>query len=158
MAHAISLFFGLGLLWMLLSGLFEPLLLGFGLASCAFVVLLTWRLETLDHESMPTHVLLSAFWYWPWLGWQIVLANFDVAKRILSPSMKLAPEIVRLTSTQHSDLGKVIYANSITLTPGTVTIDIEGDQFLVHGIARNVVEDLEDGAMDRRVSNMEGGS
>lgn len=158
MAHAISLFFGLGLLWMLLSGLFEPLLLGFGLASCAFVVFLTWRLETLDHESMPTHVLLSALWYWPWLGWQIVLANFDVAKRILSPSLKLAPEIVRLTSTQHSDLGKVIYANSITLTPGTVTIDIEGDQFLVHGIARNAIEDLEDGAMDRRVSNMEGGA
>lgn len=156
MAHAIALFFGLGLLWILLSGIFEPLLLSFGVASCALVVVLAWRLETLDRESVPIHIFISAPLYWPWLAWQIVLSNIDVAKRILNPSMPIAPEIVRVKGSQTSDIGKVFYANSITLTPGTVTIDISGDEFLIHAISRSAAQDLEDGEMDRRVTIAEG--
>lgn len=156
MAHAISLFIGLGLLWILLSGFFDPLLLSFGLLSCVLVVIIVRRLDTLDRESVPTYIFRKAALYWPWLAWQIVLANIDVAKRILKPGMPIAPEMIRVKASQITDLGKVFYANSITLTPGTVTVDMAGDELLIHAIGRGPAKDLEDGEMDRRVTATEG--
>lgn len=143
--------------WLTLSGHFEPLLLGLGVASCAAVVLITRRMDVVDREGQPLHLTLRALSsYWPWLLWEIAKSNIDVARRVVHPKLPISPTLVRLTPTQKSDLGLVIYANSITLTPGTITVDVEPGMLLVHAIAREGAVSLEAGDMDRRVTRMMG--
>lgn len=156
MVHAISLGIVLAVVWLLLSGHYEPLILALGLASCVAVVAITRRMDLVDHEGHPIHLTMRVVGYWPWLAWEIVKANIDVAKRVLAPRMAISPTMVRLSASQKSDLGLVIYANSITLTPGTVAVDVEPGEILVHALSRDAARELEDGEMDRRVSQVEG--
>ncbi len=154
--HAISLGVVLAIVWLLLSGHFEPLILALGLASCVVVVAITRRMDLIDHEGHPIQLTRRAAGYWLWLGWEIVKANIDVARRVLAPRMAISPTMVRLSSSQKSDLGLVIYANSITLTPGTISVDVEPGEILVHALSRDAARELEGGDMDRRVSQVEG--
>ena len=154
--HSISLGVVLAVVWLLLSGHFEPLILMLGLASCAVVLAITKRMDLVDHEGHPIHLTRRAVGYWLWLGWEIIKANIDVARRVLAPRMAINPTMVRLASSQKSDLGLVIYANSITLTPGTVSVDVEPGEILVHALSRDAARELEIGEMDRRVSQVEG--
>jgi len=154
--HSISLGVVLAAVWLLLSGHFEPLILMLGLASCVIVVTITKRMDLVDHEGHPIHLTWRAIGYWLWLSWEIIKANIDVARRVLAPTMVINPTMVRLASSQKSDLGLVIYANSITLTPGTVSVDVEPGEILVHALSRDAARDLEIGEMDRRVSQVEG--
>lgn len=157
MGHFISLGAVLFGVWLLLSGHFDPLLIGLGVVSCAVVVLATWRMELIDHEGHPIHLTLRGlFFYWPWLGWEIVKANWDVARRVLAPSMPISPTMVRVDASQKTDLGIVIYANSITLTPGTVSVDVGEGKILVHALTREGAEALKEGTMDRKVTRMMG--
>jgi multicomponent Na+:H+ antiporter subunit E len=157
--RAASLAVFLSLLWLLLSGYFtEPLLLGLGAASVLSVVFITYRKEGLDPEGHPVHLIPRVLIYWPWLLKEIVMANIDVAKAILRSPMAIAPTVFTVTGSQHSELGRVIYANSITLTPGTVTIDLADDKLTVHALTRAGLEGVESGEMDRRVAWLEGGS
>ena len=153
--HAASLGVLLGLIWLALSGFFEPLLLTFGLLSVVGVVLIAYRMDVIDHEGQPIHLGWRILVYWVWLTWEIVKSNIDVAKRILDPALPISPVMVRVKTSQHSELGEVIYANSITLTPGTVSIILEDKSVLVHAVAREMAEDLESGEMDRRVTAVE---
>lgn len=148
--------FGVWLLW---SGHYTPLLISFGAVSCMLVVLLSHRMNIIDEEGVPVHLGLRPFYdYAPWLLKEIVLANIDVARRILDPGLPIRPTIVWVRASQKGDLGRVIYANSITLTPGTVSIDMVGDQIAVHALSyEGAAEDMA-GDMDRRVSNLEGSS
>ena len=93
--------------------------------------------------------------YWLWLGYEIVKANIDVTKQILSPSLPIAPTVFRLKASQRDELGQVIYANSITLTPGTVTMDIHDGVFTVHALHKDAADDLALGDMDRRVTALD---
>ena len=155
MLHAVSLAFVLALLWLLLSGHFaEPLLLGLGAASVVAVVLIARRMDVVDREGHPIHLVWRALFYWPWLIKEIVVANIDVAKAILGSSIQ--PSVFDVTASQSSDLGRVIYANSITLTPGTVTIALEKERLTVHGLTRASRDGVESGEMDRRVTKLEG--
>jgi len=159
--HALALWLFCFGLWLLLSGYFDvPLLLGFGVLSCALVVFVAWRTEVIDPEERPLRLRfnLHIFSYWPWLLWQIVLSNLDVAKRILDPKLPISPTLITLKPTQRSDLGRVIYANSITLTPGTVTTSLSGDSLEVHALTREGADDLLAGDMDRRVAGLERGT
>ena len=113
-------------------------------------------METLDHESHPVHLTWSVSSYIPWLILEIIKANLDVAKRVISGGSSIDPAVLEVKSTQKTELGQVIFANSITLTPGTTTMRIEDDTLLVHTVAREVGEDLLKGDMDRRVTRMEG--
>lgn len=113
-------------------------------------------MDVVDRETYPVHLSKFLPRYWLWLIKEIVLANIDVTKRILSPRLPVNPQLFRVKASQHNDLGKVIYANSITLTPGTVTVDIDGDEFVVHALSDATKDDLESGEMDRRVSALEG--
>jgi multicomponent Na+:H+ antiporter subunit E len=157
--RAASLAVFLSLLWLLLSGYFtEPLLLGLGVASVLFVVFIAYRMQVFDPEGHPVHLILRALVYWPWLLKEIVLANIDVAKAIVSSPMAIAPTVFTVTGSQRSELGRVIYANSITLTPGTVTIDLVDDKLTVHALTPAGLEGVKSGVMDRRIAWLEGGS
>ena len=150
--HSISLGLVLFGVWLLLSGIFEPLLLGLGVLSCVIVVLIAHRMDVIDREGLPIHLGWRILTYWVWLAVEIVKANLDVARRILDPKLPIHPLLVRVKASQASELGQVIYANSITLTPGTVSMQVAGGEILVHAIARELAEDLERGEMDRRVT------
>jgi multicomponent Na+:H+ antiporter subunit E len=139
-----------------MSGIFEPLILVLGVFSCAVVVAIAMRMDVIDDEAVPVHLTLKALVYWPWLLWEIVKANLDVTKRVLGFA-GISPSMVRIKATQKTDLGIVIFANSITLTPGTISIDVDEDGYiLVHALSREGTEGLEGGDMDRRVSELEG--
>ncbi len=157
MLHSISLGLLLFGVWLLLSGFFEPLLLGLGVVSCLVVVLIAHRMDVIDHEGQPIHLGWRILTYWVWLTVEIVKASLDVARRILDPKLPIHPVLVRVKASQASELGQVIYANSITLTPGTVSMQVDGGEILVHAIAREMAEDLEGGEMDRRVTAVERG-
>jgi multicomponent Na+:H+ antiporter subunit E len=140
----------------LLSGFFETLLLALGAVSCLAVVLIARRMDVVDREGHPIHLGWRALLYWPWLAWEIVKANLDVARRIVDPKLPISPRVIRVKTSQKSELGQVIYANSITLTPGTVSMLVSGDSILVHAIAESPAEGLKTGDMDRQVTAMEG--
>lgn len=145
--------FGVWLLW---SGHFEALLVGFGILSSLFVVSVLGRLSMLDREAVPTDILPKLVVYIPWLVLEIVKANLDVARRVLHPKMPIHPMIVRVRSGQRSAVGRVLYANSITLTPGTITVGVEGDDLIVHALSAEAAEGVETGDMERRVRAVDG--
>jgi multicomponent Na+:H+ antiporter subunit E len=155
--HAVSLTLALSVLWLLLSGHFaDPLLLGLGLVSVLAVVAIVHRMDVLDHEAHPIHLSWRGAVYWPWLLKEIALANLDVAKAILRLPGGIDPCVFKVRASQRGELGRVIYANSITLTPGTVTIAIEDDQLTIHALTTGAAEGLDSGEMDRRVCRVEG--
>lgn len=155
MLRVLSLGGSLAVVWLLLSGHYTPLILTLGLVSVIAVVAIALRMDVVDHESVPIHMTGRFFGYWIWLAAEIVKANIDVAKRVWSPSLPISPTLFRLKTTQPGELGQVIYANSITLTPGTVSVSLEDGEILVHAIAREVGDDLSAGEMDRRVTRLE---
>lgn len=156
MKHALSLFVVLYGLWLLLSGHWhDPLLLGLGLVSAALTVFVAWRMEGLDHEGVPVRLAARALVYWPWLIWQIALANLQVARCILDPG-RIHPRMAWVPASQKTDLGKVIYANSITLTPGTIAVQVAGGRILVHALEHEGIDALTGGDMDRRAAWVDG--
>lgn len=153
---------GLGIfcfaIWLLLSGYFDNiLLLSLGVVSCLLVMLIAHRMKLLDADTPSLPFLLRSLIYLPWLLWQVILSNIDVARRILNPELPISPSIFRVRTSQSSDLAKVLYANSITLTPGTVSIRVDADEIEVHALTREAATDLQSGEMDRRVSWVEHG-
>ncbi|MBF0589621.1 MAG: Na+/H+ antiporter subunit E [Magnetococcales bacterium] len=144
----------LGVFWLLLSGHYTPLLLSLGGGSVAVVVWFMWRIDRIDGEPFVIHVTLRVIGYSFWLFKEVVKANIDVASRIWDPNMPLAPVWVRLDTTVSTPLEKTTYANSITLTPGTLTTDVEDDHFMVHSLSEEGIEDLRRGEMERRVRKL----
>lgn len=156
MVHAIRLGAVLYCLWLALSGYYLALLLSLGLFSVLLAAAIALRMEIVDHETYPVRLTWKVISYWGWLFWQIAKANFDVARVILSPSLPIRPNVIRVKASQRSKLGQVTYANSITLTPGTVSIDLNNDAIEVHALTEAAARDVESGEMDRRVAEMEG--
>lgn len=155
--HAIGLAVVSAAIWLLLSGHFEPLLLFLGVVSVTVCVLIALRMDLVDHESVPTQITWNVLRYIPWLAWEVVKANIDVAKRIIDPKLPISPTMFETPASQKSDLGHMIYANSITLTPGTVSMDLEPGRILVHALSREGAADIQSGEMDRRVAELESG-
>ena len=155
MLHALSLGLVLFILWLLLSGFFEILLLSLGAGSVLAVVWIAYRMDVIDHEGHPVHLTARALLYWPWLTMEIIKTNIDVAAVIVRRKMPIHPSVIKVKATQETELGQVIYANSITLTPGTVTIAVDKDIMTIHALTRGAAKDLESGEMDRRVTNLE---
>lgn len=153
-ATAVSLL----VLWLLMSGIYKPLIIGFGVAAAIIAVYVGKRMDKTDGD--PLVLILSpirAIKYLVWLFGEIAKSNIAVTRAIISQDMGLRQNLFRTTSTQKSDLGQVIFANSITLTPGTITVETEGDQFWVHALcySEDDPDALDD--MDRRVSAIETG-
>ena len=158
MRHALSLFAVLYGLWLALSGHYTPFLLAIGAACTAFAVAVAMRMDVVDHEGHPIHLGLRIPLYWGWLTIQILLSAIAVSRIVLSPRPRIDPVLETVPSSQTSDLGKVIFANSITLTPGTLTTSVTADGIEVHALTRHGMDELKTGDMDRRVSAVEGRS
>ena len=154
--HSLSLGVVLFGVWLILSGHYTPLITLLGIVSCGIIVAIMQRMDLIDHEGHPIHLTWGAFTYIPWLIKEIIKANIDVLRLILHPSLKITPTLLRVKTSQQSDLGKVIYANSITLTPGTISIDVAKGEILVHALTKSGAEDLLKGEMDQRVTKMVG--
>ena len=157
MLQLASLAVVLSALWLLLSGhVTELLLLGLGGASVVLTLVVSHRMGVIDREGHAIHMVMRVLAYWPWLLKEIVVANVDVAKAILGVAGEISPRIFEVSASQQTDLGKTIYANSITLTPGTVTIAMEDRRLTIHALTPEAAEGLTTGEMDRRVSRVEG--
>jgi multicomponent Na+:H+ antiporter subunit E len=156
MKHAVRLGIVLYCIWLLLSGYYLTLLLSLGALSALLATVIAVRMEIVDHETYPVQLTWGVFSYWGWLVWQIIKSNIDVARVILSPSLPISPNVVRVKASQRTTLGLVTYANSITLTPGTVSMYLDGDIIEVHALTESGARELKDGEMDRRVSAIEG--
>ena len=142
--------------WLLLSGHFDPLFIVFGVLTCTAAVWVCARMGVVDRESLPVHLVGRAAGYVPWLAWEVFKSNLRVARIILAPRPRLDPSIVHFRASQRTDLGRFIYANSITLTPGTVTTGVAGDDLEVHAIVQSEIDGSEENDMNRRVAALEG--
>lgn len=142
-------------LWLVNSGHYTPLLLGLGALSVALVLLVAKRMDLLDKEAQPIQIAPRIPLYWLWLVWQIVLANIDVVKRIWQGVDAIDPQVADLPLKTEDDILKVTYANSITLTPGTVTLNITEDTIRVHALTAAGIASLKSGAMEARVVQLE---
>ncbi len=151
MKHITGLFFFLAVLWWILSGYTKPLLVSLGVVSVLFASFIAHRMAVVDDESQPLYLTTKLIRYWGYLLWQILVANVKMVSIILSPNPDIDPRIVKVSISQHSELGKVVLGNSVTLTPGTVTMDIEGDMIEVHALNVAAARDIENGVFDQRV-------
>ncbi|OGB06085.1 MAG: hypothetical protein A3E25_23275 [Burkholderiales bacterium RIFCSPHIGHO2_12_FULL_69_20] len=155
MLHAASAFLVLFAFWLLLSGYFTAFLIGAGAGCALAVVLFSRRMALIDPESHPVHLGPRLLLYWAWLLKEIVKSAWDVSRIIASPRLPISPTMVSFKPTQRSSVGLVIHANSITLTPGTITVEAEPGRFLVHALTRAGAEGAAGGDMDARVSACE---
>lgn len=155
MFYSVSALIALYLFWLLLSGFFTAFLLSAGAGSALAVVWFSHRMDVIDHEGHPIHLGPRILGYWPWLVKEIIKAAWDVSKIIVHPRLPISPTLVRFKPSQKTDVGLVVHANSITLTPGTISIEVGPDEFLVHGLTRAGAEGCIDSDMDRRVSACE---
>jgi multicomponent Na+:H+ antiporter subunit E len=156
MFRSLSVVVTLFAFWLVMSGYFTPFLLTMGILSAVLITAFAYRMDMVDHEGHPMHLSRSAFTYWPWLMMEIIKSAWDVSKIILNPRLPISPTLVRVKMSQKSNVGKVTYANSITLTPGTISVVVEGDEILVHALTRDGADGVAGGDMDRRVARFEG--
>lgn len=157
MIHSIGTFVSLYVFWLLLSGYFTPFLMTAGAICAIAVVLFTRRMQVLDLEGQPLHLVWRAVPYWCWLLVEIVKSGWAVSRIILDPKLPISPTLVRFKPGQTSAVGLVTHANSITLTPGTISVEVGPHQFLVHAITRDGAAGCVDSDMNRRVTHaMEG--
>jgi multicomponent Na+:H+ antiporter subunit E len=152
--YRILIFSLLLITWVILSGLLDEFHIGLGILSCFLV---TWLSSGLlfNDRSLSFHSRLRQafrlFFYLSWLLWQIVLANIHVLRISFSTRVRarIQPQLVRFRSGLKSDFEKYVLAQSITLTPGTVTLKIDDDVFLVHAISDVAAEGLMGSMVDR---------
>lgn len=147
------LFMSLMAVWLLMSGHYTILVTGLGVASVLFATVMSSRLGGTDEEALPLHMMRGLPGYFVWLFKEILMSNIATAKVILGNSPQ--PEIFETLASQKTEAGVATYANSITLTPGTVTVDIDQDVFLVHALTKDFGDDVRSNVMDGKVSGLE---
>ncbi len=157
MMPAVSLFLLLGVFWALLSGQFHNgFLLAAGVLCITFIVWMSRRMGLLDDEGVPARFYLRCLLYLPWLAWQVVLSNWDVFKRIWSPVLPIDPRMTWVDHGTRHPFVTTTYANSITLTPGTVTVVVEDRRMLIHCLTKEAEDGLVEGDMERHCKRLEG--
>jgi multicomponent Na+:H+ antiporter subunit E len=145
--HIISLGVLLFMLWLGLSGQLDVLMISLGLASTTVIIAIAHRMDSIDHETYPTHLTLLLLRFWLFLAREIIVANIDVINRIFKPGKNISPQLFELPLTLKSDVSRVIYANAITLTPGTVSANLDKRTVTVHTLSIEAAQDLSSGRM-----------
>ena len=146
----------LGLLWLLLSGQHSPLFLALGATSVAFAVWITHRMGRAEGARLDVRLrFFATLRYALWLLVQMLRANIEVARLAVSPNTRPRPALLRVPARQRTEFGRVLFANSITLTPGTVSVHLGNDEVEVHALTRESAAALAGGEMGRRVEELE---
>jgi len=155
--HTFGLFAVLFGTWILLSGHFTPFLMIAGAICVAFTVYVTFRMDLLDHQRDYIGPVWRLPVYWLWLAGQILVWSIIISSKVLAPRLNIDPAFERVPCTQKSDLWRVLYANSITLTPGTLSTNLRNGALEVHALTQSAMSDLKTGKMDQRITAAEGG-
>ena len=144
--------------WLLLSGHYTPWLVGAGAVTSVGLALAGRRFGFCDEEGHPIEFLVPALRYWPWLAVEICKSSLDVARIIVDPKLPISPQWFEVKIGPRTPVGVATYANSITLTPGTITVgvDREHDSFRVHALTAAGADGVRTGEMDSRVVRLEG--
>jgi len=140
------------LAWLLWSGLYNPLLISLGVLSSLLVLFLSNRMGFFERRVYSLHLIARLVPFWGWLGGQLIRSNLDVARVVLDPRLPISPTVIRLKAQPQGPVGQAILGNSITLTPGTVTLDDHEGDLLVHCLTREGADALLEGEMNRRVA------
>lgn len=155
MRHTVGLAALLAVIWLVLSGHYTPMLLGFGAASVALVVWLSRRMDIMDREGRSLELSRGAPAFWSWLGGQILLSAWDVSRRVWTGRPEVKPVMGHMDTKGMSPVALVTYANSITLTPGTLSVSVEDDGIEVHALDEQLVVDLRAGTMAARARRID---
>lgn len=140
--------------WLLWSGMFKPLLLGLGAFSCIVVIYLAQRMHLFDHDVLSLRFAARLLRFWGWLGREIVRSSIEVTRVVLSPRMPISPTVAEFDSRCEHPVDQATLGNSITLTPGTLTLRVDDGHFVVHALTEAGAQDILTGEMDRRVSGL----
>jgi multicomponent Na+:H+ antiporter subunit E len=143
------------LVWLLWGGLYKTPVLQLGIASCVLVVWLTLRMNVPGGDSPRVGLLWRMPLYWIWLLGQMVVSNVQVLRLVLGPRAALSPRVVEVQAQAASKFARTLLGNSITLTPGTLTIHIDGNMITAHCLTDASARGLEAGAMARRVARVD---
>ena len=138
--------------WVLWSGYLKPLLLGLGALSCLLTVWIVRRMGYFDDENFAFHYDWRLLGFWAWLGREVVVSSIDVARIVLRPRLDVEPKVVSIEGSGLGPVDLALLGNSITLTPGTLTLDVHEDRLLVHALTADGAAALERGEMQRRVA------
>lgn len=144
----------LAVFWLVLSGHYTWLLLSLGALSIVFVVWVSHRMEIVDHEQ-PLHLTFGVPRYALWLWGQTLRSAVEVARLVWSPRAALHPVVGPVPARDVSDLTRVVYANSITLTPGTVSMSVGDEAIEVHSLQPSWLSALREGTMLERARRLE---
>lgn len=152
--HTLSLCLLLVMFWLLNSGLFKPLIFMMGAASIMLVLFIASRMKVIDEESQPLHLTKKIPAYYLWLLKELVVSNIQVVATIWRGGEKLQPAMATIPMKRMSDMGKVIYANSISLTPGTVTTEVTDDFITIHALDKSSIAAISSGELEERVRKL----
>lgn len=156
LSNVLLLLLVLAVSWVLWSGLYKPLVLGLGAFSCVLSAYMAHRMGFFRHQALVALLpRLPAYWWW--LLREIVASSVEVATVILKPSLPITPTVVELEAQAETPVGLVILGNSITLSPGTATLDLHEGKLLVHCLTRESARALREGEANRRVAQLERG-
>jgi multicomponent Na+:H+ antiporter subunit E len=137
--------------WLLWSGMYKPLLLSLGALSVAITMILAYRMRFFKVRVYALRFSLGIMQYWGWLFVEVIKSSLVVAGEVLKPTISVKPKLVRIPRASRSDFQTMMLGNSITLTPGTITLDVDDDVILVHALTKDGADDLLAGTMAKRV-------
>lgn len=146
----------LAVFWLVLSGHFDPLLLALGALSIAVVCGMAWRGEFFLHRDVTIRFALRLPVFFLWLAWRVFVSALGVVRKVWSPRSEVRPVVAETEARDMPELAHVVYANAITLTPGTLALDVNDDGILVHSLDQAGVDDLHAGSMLRQVRRLGG--
>ncbi len=140
--------------WVMLSGMFDPFHLSLGVICCLLIAQFSSHLLFKEMKvGLNARQVIGLLLYQPWLFWEITLSSIQVAYLVLHPHMKdkMDPQLIRFKTKLKTQFAKVTFAQSITLTPGTITVSINDDEMTVYALTGSAAESLP-GEMERRVA------
>ena len=138
--------------WLLWSGIYKPLLLGLGLLSCLLTIYVKHRMEYFQTEVFALRFGRRLIGYWLWLAKEVVKSSLDVARIVITPGLPISPRVVKIQASSAHPVDQATLANSITLTPGTLALDVYKGEITVHALTEAGAVELRQGEMDRRVA------
>lgn len=137
--------------WLLWSGMYKPLLLALGAFSVIITMIFAYRMNYFKKRAFALRFTFATLQYWGWLFVEVLKSSIQVTKEILKPTIEVSPVVIEVPRQSRSDFQTMMLGNSITLTPGTITLDVDEDVLLVHALTKEGAADLTAGEMARRV-------